>query len=304
VNADPRPDFMCIGMQKAGTDWLYDQLLHHPDFWMPPIKEFHYLDRRAMPKIGRAEKLLDLSPKKLEKRFAKKKRWDETDYAFLKEAAAMEGPLDLNRYANLFRFKGNLLSGDITPGYSAIGEDMIAEVNKALPGLKIVLLIRDPVSRAWSQISMANRNDNFDASVLEDPKQLAGFLQQSELVRDRAFPTQIAQRWMRAGPDLDLRWFYFDDIEQGGEKARTDVLTFLGADPGKRSGALEASFNRKAQARKLPLSEKLQAVLVAEFAEELEACAEFFGGPAARWPAKYGLVTGAQNHASDPVATV
>ena len=29
------PDFICIGMQKAGTRWLYQQLRGHPEFWMP-----------------------------------------------------------------------------------------------------------------------------------------------------------------------------------------------------------------------------------------------------------------------------
>ena len=38
------PDFICIGAQKAGTRWLFDQLAFHPGFWMPPIKELHYLN--------------------------------------------------------------------------------------------------------------------------------------------------------------------------------------------------------------------------------------------------------------------
>ena len=39
------PDFICIGAQKAGTRWLFDQLAFHPGFWMPPIKELHYLNQ-------------------------------------------------------------------------------------------------------------------------------------------------------------------------------------------------------------------------------------------------------------------
>ena len=42
---DAGPDFFCIGAQKGGTRWLYDQLQLHPDFWMPPVKELHYFDR-------------------------------------------------------------------------------------------------------------------------------------------------------------------------------------------------------------------------------------------------------------------
>jgi hypothetical protein len=33
------PDFLCVGVPKAGTGWLFDQLNAHPDFWMPPVKE-------------------------------------------------------------------------------------------------------------------------------------------------------------------------------------------------------------------------------------------------------------------------
>ena len=44
VTGDARPDFLCVGAQKAGTSWLYRQLEPHPDFWMPPLKELHYLD--------------------------------------------------------------------------------------------------------------------------------------------------------------------------------------------------------------------------------------------------------------------
>jgi hypothetical protein len=38
------PDFICVGLQKAGTRWLYQQLRGHRDFWMPPIKELNFLN--------------------------------------------------------------------------------------------------------------------------------------------------------------------------------------------------------------------------------------------------------------------
>ncbi len=36
LSGDACPDFLCVGAQKAGTSWLYQQLERHPDFWMPP----------------------------------------------------------------------------------------------------------------------------------------------------------------------------------------------------------------------------------------------------------------------------
>lgn len=282
------PDFLCIGMQKAGTDWLFDQLQFHPDFWMPPVKEFHYFDRKITPKVGRATKLLNLSPQRLAQKLSVRRAWDERDYAFLHEASQLQG-LDFQRYAALFRYKDSLLSGEITPGYCVLGEEMIRAIDREFPGLKIVLLVRDPVARAWSQISMAYRNDNFDASVLGSRTAFADFLESSALVGDRSFPTKIAERWKRAGAHLEFGYFLFDRLEAEPERARHDVLRFLGADPDKKSGEVPANQNRKAKLAKLPMTDEILGVLVEHFREELAACAALFGEEAQQWPARYGL---------------
>jgi len=38
------PDFLGIGAQKAGTTWLYENLRHHPELYLPEPKELHYFD--------------------------------------------------------------------------------------------------------------------------------------------------------------------------------------------------------------------------------------------------------------------
>jgi hypothetical protein len=40
------PEFLCIGAQKAGTTWLYENLRLHPEIYLPDRKEIHYFDRR------------------------------------------------------------------------------------------------------------------------------------------------------------------------------------------------------------------------------------------------------------------
>lgn len=40
------PNFLCIGAQKAGTTWLYQMLLNHPELYVPGYsKELHFFDR-------------------------------------------------------------------------------------------------------------------------------------------------------------------------------------------------------------------------------------------------------------------
>src|SRR5215813_12739338 len=157
ISGDARPDFLCVGAQKAGTSWLYRQLEPHPDFWMPPVKELHYLDS-----LNRTKRRL--SPRSN----------DERDACFLESIndLSMRSHIDLDSYGQLFCHKGPLLSGDISPAYSTLTDEIIERVVDHFPNLKVVFLARDPVERAWSQLSMGTRLgviNKFDAT---DPEQV------------------------------------------------------------------------------------------------------------------------------------
>ena len=68
--------------------------------------------------------------------------------------------------------KGSLLSGDISPAYSTLERrDHSKESSAHFPNLKVIFLARDPVERAWSQLSMGvrlGRINSFDATDPED----------------------------------------------------------------------------------------------------------------------------------------
>lgn len=42
------PDFICIGAQKAGTTWLYENLKQHPEIMLNETKELHYFDKEYL----------------------------------------------------------------------------------------------------------------------------------------------------------------------------------------------------------------------------------------------------------------
>ncbi len=285
------PDFICIGMIKAGTGWLYDQLRPHPDFWMPPVKEIRYLSGETvrMAMVERFAGRIRASPERLA-------RWrfvdslSELDLAFLREAESCGGTLrDFQQYASLFRYKGELLSGDISPAYSRLAEDVVQRLAAALPDVKVVFLIRDPIARLWSGLSMLHRQGRFDASMLEHTGKFRSYLHASQGADFRSFPTRIVQLWSRAAPNLEFRHFFFDDIQQQPEFARREILLYLRADPKKSSGAFPPSYNRKASKPKLLLTEPIKEALVEHFADEIRACAALFGGHAKRWMEEYGL---------------
>ena len=91
---DSGPDFLCIGAQKGGTRWLYDQLQIHPDFWMPPVKELHYFDRRGrLRRLGESWPAGDKNLKRTNRRQAKLalRPLDQRDIDFLAAYVACPG---------------------------------------------------------------------------------------------------------------------------------------------------------------------------------------------------------------------
>lgn len=285
------PNFLCVGMPKAGTQWLFDQLLSHPDFWMPPIKEIYYLDRKN-PRLKGAKRLLkrlEDSPKRMDRRTAKRRPWDKRDTAFLETAARIGGEeMSLDRYNELFLCRGSSLSGDITPNYCRLSDETVERIAQRFPEIRIVLLVRDPVARAWSHLCMWHRQEKFDQALLRDADAFRNFLENNEHLLGISFASQAAARWARHAPKVAFRYFFLDDIAVRPEETSREIITFLGGDAAKPPH-FTPNFNRKSETAKLTLTDDIKAILVRRFAQELHDCAAAFGGHATGWPARYGV---------------
>ncbi|MEY2546227.1 MAG: hypothetical protein QOG48_1344 [Verrucomicrobiota bacterium] len=274
------PDFICIGAQKAGTGWLYDQLRAHPDFWMPPLKELHYFDRAGRS----ARELRSESTDRIAE--ARRQARNEDDLRFLDLFTQLRGKedVDLVTYAALFATKGERLAGDITPGYSALEETMVRRVVESFAGTKIIFFARDPVERAWSQLSMWVRHGVIERGKID----IDGFLN-DPAVRARSFPSKIVARWRQfVRPEL-FRVYFFDDLVRDAAGLRHEIISFLGRDAEKPSGDLSPDYNPKARKEKLELKPEMRARLADFFKDELHVCAAELGGPAVDWPRRYGL---------------
>jgi hypothetical protein len=179
----PGPDFICVGMPKAGTDWLGDQLVGHPDFWMPPIKEIRYLDQDAPDMSRMARRLNNARRRSGEK--GEQREADERDRLFLERASAISGQsMDVAAYAHMFDVKGDCLTGDITPAYAGLTDEQVAKVGAGLPQVKVLLMVRDPVARTWSYVCMKHRAGKFDEAMLEDPKAFRAVMEEVENIEE------------------------------------------------------------------------------------------------------------------------
>jgi hypothetical protein len=288
------PDFLCIGLQKAGTRWLFDQLSFRAGFWMPPIKELHFFDQPFPDK--RLLDLLasyDLDPAALNVLHTSNygRALDARDAEFFSEVRAA-GPARLRSidgYAKLFAPKGALLSGELTPGYSVLDDEHIAALSAAFPELRVILLLRDPVARAWSQLCMNVEEGRTAPEPLRDEKRLIWYLKKP-LVEGRSFPSRIATRWRRHFGER-LGFFFFDDIVGRPENALQAILRHIGASAEPGNAPIPVDFNRVAIERAVPKPVATPAIaklLEEHFREERVLCAEMFGGPALAWPHRTG----------------
>lgn len=139
-NSPKTLDFMIIGAQKAGTTALSHFLSQHPDVAMAKGKEVHL--------------------------------FDAADYSCEWTANEIN-----QRY--LAHFEGadpTLLWGEATPIY-LYWPQIIPELSRYNPALKLIVILRDPVERAISHYEMEKSRANEDLSLLQalrcEPARLA-----------------------------------------------------------------------------------------------------------------------------------
>lgn len=270
------PSFIGVGMQKSGTRWLYQQLKHHPDFWMPPVKEFHFFDAKFPSKASRE---VVVNPKRVV---------TPADHAFARRLLALETRKDheLRTYFDLFEPAAGKLTGEITPEYAALSAEQIGQLARAMPDTKIILMVRDPVARAWSALNDAANSSRVDPMAVINPETMIETLKRHHFAQV-SFPSDAFIRWSSIFP---TRYFFLEDVATDPEKLRSEIFAYFGAtlDP---PLTLPASYNDKAGRRRVPMTEPLRTALIDHFGQELLRCAEMFGGPANAWPKNYGIVS-------------
>lgn len=117
-----RPTFLVLGAQKAGTTWLAHMATQHPEIGAPGEKELHFFDKRDRYRLG------------LE--------WYEAQF-----------PPRAPGIRAMGEFTPNYLWVDTTPEErreSGHNEAIPRLVGAAYPDLRLIVSLRDPVTRAIS----------------------------------------------------------------------------------------------------------------------------------------------------------
>lgn len=216
VTADRRklrlPDFFIVGAAKSATTSLFAYLKQHPKIFLPERKEMYFMAFNG------------LSP-----------RFKLTDGTFHREVGC-------TREEYVETYKNNpeeCISGDISTWYlyfhKTVIKNIIAFYGDEAGNVKIIIVLRNPIQRAWSHYCMHQRTGIINIPFLE-------------AISDESFKSQLQDgyypsydyigfgmyyRQVKAYMDAfdDVKVFLFEDLRDNAMAKVNKIFQFLGVEP-------------------------------------------------------------------------
>lgn len=130
-------------------------------------------------------------------------------------------------YAWHFRKGKGRIKGEITPSYSILSEDQIREIVTALPSVKLILILRNPIERAWSMASMDLAKHRFRDLPLIDIGEFMSHIDTGESI-ERGRYSSIIDRWSAAVGRENLFIGFYDEILESPVCFTERLFEFLG----------------------------------------------------------------------------
>jgi len=237
------PDFICIGAQKAGTTWLHHNLRQHPQIWLPPVKELHYLDHKP-PSLykrlfGKPAHLREarLHLKKTLISFPACASLDDLRWALRYSL----GRRNDRWYASLFPKLDGRLTGEVCPGYARMTEAQVCELHTKMPDARIIYLLRNPVDRAWSTTVMHFNKPKYGGIEKADDEQILAHVADQRTQRHSDYLSNLAA-WEHSYGD-NFYVGFFDELQLDPVSFLRGVLDFLGVNSG--AGMIPEGVDRK-----------------------------------------------------------
>ena len=208
------PDFLIIGTQRGGTTSLFHYLEAHPSIKAAVNKDLHFFDRK----------------------YHKGLAWYRGHF-----------PTGIERYAAQAIRGGTLLTGEASPSY-LFHPHAPGRVKQAVPYAKLIVLLRNPVSRAYSQyhhaVELGHETLSFEDAIGSEEERTAGELEKilqderyySEAFKHRSYLSkgiyvEQLQAWMSLFPAEQFLILKSEDFYADPAATCKQVLAFLNLPP-------------------------------------------------------------------------
>jgi len=216
------PNFFVVGAPKAGTTALYHYLDQHPGIYMSPIKEpaffaadlIEYKRTLGTKEVDPAELRAFLDGPMIGKRAGVIDEWEQYQKLFK----------HVRHETAIGEASGNYLASAAAP----------AAIGKRLPHARILMILRDPVDRLFSQYSQALSHGEVGPDFLSWVEE-QWTAEQARTPRVGAvwngFYAQHVRRYLDHFPADQVRVYLYQEYRQSPQSVLRDVFTFLNVDP-------------------------------------------------------------------------
>ena len=192
------PNFMMIGVAKAGTTSFFRYLDQHPQIFMTPIKAtnfFGYEDARAWSWTEEGDPpLLRNFPVR----------------TFEEYEASFAGATD------------EIAIGEVSPQYFRC-PTAAQRIHECIPNVKLVVSLRNPADRAFSGFLMRTRRGEAVKGFQEE------LTLQSSHVKEGFYYRRL-KRYFDIFPKHQIRIYLFEEFKKVPGKVVVDLYDFLGVD--------------------------------------------------------------------------
>jgi hypothetical protein len=282
-----------LGAPKAGTTWLAAYLNDHPECASFGPKELHFFNARRNDRlqwqIDQQQGKLDRMTARLSKAALKKGRRKQLERqveAYGRWIEALKAGSDEDWLAYLeWCGRDAKVAFDITPPYGMLPAETYKRMMELHPDVRFVFLVREPVSRLWSNARMwAGRRareagDEADDAALEASAReiMRGAVDGSETgLMARADYASVLGKLRAIGPERAHVGFYEELFTDEGVGA---ICDHLGIERRPGDYARRVWSNE----RKATLDDETRARARAALAPQYEAVEAWFGRLPAAW---------------------
>ena len=184
-----RPNFLIIGAMKSATTSLYTYLKQHPDIFMPSIKEPMFFNNL------------------------------NTNQHIVLEGRNKKKITSFKKYYDLFQsVKNEIAIGEASPGY-LYNKDCASLIKEHLKNIKIIAVLRQPISRAYSNYLHARRSgkepiDNFEEAINNERSRIQKNWSPLYHYLNQGYYYKHLQRYYQLFPKENIKIILFEELER------------------------------------------------------------------------------------------
>jgi len=250
VDLDRVPDFLVAGPQRTGTTWLHNNLVQHPQIFMPKRKEIFYFNLLNLPNHSK-HSTHDLA-------------W-YLSYFYPGPVRYLSNQIRCWRqFREPFR---PLIRGEATASLAAMPPELIAEVVELNPQIKVIILVRNPIERAWSHAKLALLRSTGKKLDEVSAQSFERFFQDSYEV-DCGHYTKILENWSAVVKEGNAFIGNYTDVAVRPQELLTQLFEFLGVHADQKYVLRQAKEKINATVR-IDIPERFLHVLQNIYGEEV-----------------------------------